>query len=510
MPADEEPAYDTRTDAQRGSEQTNRTGQNQAPHVGWPQAGSFPMPGSVPPPVYRPSPAHDQAAASRGPWQPDPAQDQATASRGERQPDPAYDQATASRGARQPDPAYGAAVAPDPDRTGRSAEASRVGPPAGQAGFPPPGHAQDPGRPENANFPQAPTFVDPASSKATPQANGEAWPEICERFALQMIAHAEQLRPSLDELEADEDDEERLQWLYQVDHSVTRMRRAARDLRILAGIEVGDLGGFTSSLVDVIRAAESAIEHYPRVTIGRMAELAVVPYAADDMASLLAALLDNATNYSPSTVTVSGHLLESGGVMLRVEDTGIGIPASQLKILNGALAGPVPKVNGRTGKHTGFPVVHRLAYRHGVTVRLASRAHTGTGAPSGTVAMVTIPPDLLCEVPDHEPPITAPAEQGAHRHTRSHEAPKMPAPTHLSVARPPAEEKAEGEREPSGGLPRRTRTSLRGGEGKPANGRDRTRDPAAVARSFAEDVSAFTSGQQAPSADPNEPEGRTQ
>ena len=444
---DVEPAYDTWTDASRAAQPPPQNQAGQAAHVGWPQAGSFPMPGAVPPPAYR-----------------------------------------------RPD---------SPDR--------KPGPDTGPV---PP-----------VNLPQNPTFVtDPKAAAAPPAAApaksataktaAEAWPEICERFALQMIAHAEHLRPALDRLEDDEDDEERLQWLYQVDHSVTRMRRAARDLRILAGVEEGELDGYTSSLVDVIRAAESAIEHYPRVTIGRMAELAVVPYAADDIASLLAALLDNATNYSPSSVTVSGHLLDSGGVMVRVEDTGIGIPASQLETLNTALAGPVPKVNDRTGKHTGFPVVHRLARRHNVAVRFASRPHSGTGAPSGTVAMVTIPPDLLCEVPDDEPPTTAPAERGAHRRAAAYPGPKTP--THLSVARPPAEDATEGEKdekdekEEGGGLPRRTRTSLRGGEGKHANGRNRTRDPAAVARSFAEDVSAFTAGQRAASADRQDPEGMTQ
>lgn len=343
----------------------------------------------------------------------------------------------------------------------------------------------------------------------TQTASQDAWPEVCERFALQMLAHAEYLRPALDRLESDEDDEERLQWLYEVDHSVTRMRRAARDLRILAGMDEAELGdGYTSSLVDVIRAAESAIEHYPRVTIGRMAELAVVPYAADDMSSLLAALLDNATNYSPSTVTVSGHLLDSGGVMLRVEDTGIGIPAPQLQTLNAALAGPVPKVNDRTGKHTGFPVVHRLAHRHGVTVRFASRPHSRTGAPSGTVAMVTIPPDLLCEVPDDRPPITAP-EPGAHRRDTSYAGPPKVSSGHLSVARSPAEPQPEKDEKDENSLPRRTRTSLRGGEGKHANGRNRTRDTAAVARSFADDVSAFTLGQQSAKKG-DDPEGRKQ
>jgi hypothetical protein len=325
---------------------------------------------------------------------------------------------------------------------------------------------------------------DPVGGRAA-----DPWPDICERFALQMLGHAESLRPALDRLEADENDEERLQWLYQVDHSVTRMRRVARDLRILAGIEEGELGGYLSSLVDVIRAAESAIEHYPKVIIGKVVGLAVVPYASDDVSSLVAALLDNATKYSPSTVTVSAYLLESGGVMLRIEDDGIGIPPAHIEVLNAALAGPVPGVNEHTGRHTGFPVVHRLARKHGVGVRLASRSHARAGAPSGTIAMVMLPPDLLCELPDEGAALGGPVEPGSNAGFGSRPHAYPPA-----AWQPPSPEPEPGT---IGGLPRRTRTSLRGEGGL---GRRHGRphgETAAAARSFAEDLTAFTEGERA-------------
>ena len=226
---------------------------------------------------------------------------------------------------------------------------------------------------------------------------GGAWPDICDQFGLHLLVLAEQLRTSLDELESDEGDPERLRRLYQVDHAVTRMRRASRDLRALAG-RSEELAGFTTSLLDVIRMAASAIERYTQVTIGRVTDLAVLGYAADDIGALMAALLDNATRYSPGTVTVSGHLLEDGGVMFRIEDTGIGMGAEQVNTLNATLAGPVPDVDERTGRHTGFPVVHRIARKHSIGVRLTARPMPS----SGTVAMVTLPPHLLCEVPVEE------------------------------------------------------------------------------------------------------------
>jgi Histidine kinase-, DNA gyrase B-, and HSP90-like ATPase len=227
-----------------------------------------------------------------------------------------------------------------------------------------------------------------------------AWPEICDQYGSHMLVLAEQLRASINVLEADEDDPERLKRLYQVDHAVTRMRLASRQLRTLAGRSEARIAGFTTSLLDVIRMASSAIEWYPQVSVGRVTDLAVLGYAADDVAALMSALLDNATRYSPDMVTVSCHLLDEGGVMFRVEDTGSGFGQDQLARLNAVLAGPVPGVTESTGRHTGFPVVHRIARKHSIVVRLASRA-----VPShGTVAMVTLPPQLLCAIPAEDPP----------------------------------------------------------------------------------------------------------
>jgi hypothetical protein len=231
----------------------------------------------------------------------------------------------------------------------------------------------------------------------------DAWAELCEQVAWRLLVLTEQLRPAMDGLESSEEDPDRLAQLYQVDHGVTRMRRVARDLRILAGRGGEEIAGHTTSLLDVIRMAASSIEHYGRVSIGTVAELAVVAYAADDVASLLAALADNATRYSPSPVTVSAHLLADGSVMLRVEDTGLGIEPGWLAGLNNALAGPVPAVGVFNGRHTGFAVVHRLARRHGMQVQLARREPPGPGAAggaSGTIAMMVIPAPLLCEIPE--------------------------------------------------------------------------------------------------------------
>ncbi|HEX2314563.1 MAG TPA: ATP-binding protein, partial [Thermomonospora sp.] len=328
------------------------------------------------------------------------------------------------------------------------------------------------------------------SAEAAPGA-GEVWPVVCEQFALRMLLLAEDLRPALDRLEADEDDPDRLERLYRVDHAVTRIRRTARELRILAGRDGEELAGYTSSLVDVIRVAESSIERYTQVVIGTVAELAVVAYAADDVASLLAALLDNATRYSPSRVTVSGHLLQDGGVMLRIEDAGIGIEPERLAAINERLAGPVPEIDESAGRHTGLPVAHRLARRHGIGVRLAGRSAGPGGASGGTTAMVTIPADLLCEIPSSEPAgaLVPAADDGT---SAAHLAMARPAPAPVTVlAEPPTR------------LPRREKASLRGddtGPGRAAEAAETAAGPSAeeasaARRSFADDLSAFTTGQ---------------
>ncbi|MGY0387212.1 ATP-binding protein [Nocardioides sp. WG-D5] len=243
-----------------------------------------------------------------------------------------------------------------------------------------------------------PTPVTPPISSTPPppqEDEDEAWPEIMEQFGIQLISLAEQMRISLDGLEADEDDPERLKKLYEVDHAVTRMRRASRDLRTLAGRAEDEMGGIDTSLLDIIRMALSGIERYNQVTIGRVSDLAVIGYAADDVSCLIAALLDNATKYSPGTVTINVHLADAGDVLFRIEDTGIGIPERSVGRLNALLAGPIVELVSKSGSHTGFPVVHRIARKYDIDVRLATRPAPG----NGMIAMVKVPAQLLCEVP---------------------------------------------------------------------------------------------------------------
>jgi hypothetical protein len=240
---------------------------------------------------------------------------------------------------------------------------------------------------------------EPVAIESAPPAqddHGELWAAICDQFALRILAAAYQMGGHLEAAEADEQDPDRLEKLYRIDHANTRVRRQAENLQVLAGRKVDDASRQVTPLVDVIRASASAIEYYARVHIGWLADLAVVEYAADDVIRIVTELLDNATRFSPptSTVIVSAHITERGSVLLRIEDAGVGIRHEQLPVLNAMLAGDTPPpLDGDPAARLGLVVVQRLALANRIRVHLTARQ------PSGTTATVLIPEGLLCEIP---------------------------------------------------------------------------------------------------------------
>jgi len=294
----------------------------------------------------------------------------------------------------------------------------------------------------------------PAHAPAQPRPDDAAtrlWPAMLEQFALRILSAVHLSGTELEAIEVDEQDPARLEQLYRIDHAITRVRRQAENMQVLAGHQVEDADRQITSLLDVVRAAASAIEHYPRIHLGRIAELAVVEYAADDVMRVLTELLDNATRYSPPTsdVVVSAHITEQGSVLLRVEDDGVGLDANALNSLNARLAGAAPMLNGRAATQLGLSVVARLAAIHRLRTQLTNR-HSG-----GTTATVLLPAHLICEIPDGE----APPRQSGPRHQAEDDQ-----PTHLIPVIRPDDEPAPGE------LPRRSPASLRDSSPTPTVG----------------------------------------
>jgi signal transduction histidine kinase len=253
----------------------------------------------------------------------------------------------------------------------------------------------------------------------------------------------------IDNLEERERDPDQLGTLFRIDHLATRVRRHAESLLVLAGVEEMRRVRTAAPVLEVVRTAVSEVEQYPRVKFGVMPTDLVIPAAVDDVAHLLAELLDNATEFSaPSTqVTITSQPLLGGGLRIQVADAGVGIPPEELLELNERLRQP-SDIDVAASKTLGLYVVARLAARHRILVRLVP------GEPSGTVAQVDLPVQVVVSpldtaegvapaVPEQPqaaslldgeaireapPPTVGPLQPPGQ--------PSQPAPTPLPIARP--------------------------------------------------------------------------
>jgi signal transduction histidine kinase len=196
----------------------------------------------------------------------------------------------------------------------------------------------------------------------------------------------------IDGLEQGEQDPERLANLFQMDHLATRMRRNSENLLVLAGHEVSRRWTQSVALVDVLRAAVSEIEQYERVTLNVQPGLSVRGQAVNDVVHLLSELVENATSFSAADtpVSVSAHLLNSGGVLIDITDQGVGMGSEEMAHANWRLDNP-PVVDVAVSRRMGLFVVARLAARHGIRVRLRSAAM------GGLTALVWLPDEVISQ-----------------------------------------------------------------------------------------------------------------
>ena len=200
----------------------------------------------------------------------------------------------------------------------------------------------------------------------------------------------ERLARTIDSLEQNEEDPDRLSYLFAMDHLVTRMRRNSENLLLLAGHDSARKWSEPVSLADVTRAATSEIEQYARVVLSVQPGVAVSGQAVSDVVRLLAEIIENATIFSPkdTQVRVSAQELTSGGVLIEVSDSGVGISDARLAEMNSRLINP-PVIDVSVSRHMGLFAVARLAERHGVRVRLRA------GSPQGLTALVWLPDSLI-------------------------------------------------------------------------------------------------------------------
>ncbi|HEX3963034.1 MAG TPA: nitrate- and nitrite sensing domain-containing protein [Trebonia sp.] len=196
----------------------------------------------------------------------------------------------------------------------------------------------------------------------------------------------ERLSRTIDALELNEDDPERLSSLFAMDHLITRMRRNSENLLVLAGYEGARKRMDPVQLADVARAATSEIEQYDRVVLNVQTGIEISGQAATDIVHLLAEIIENATLYSPRTteVRVTAQELATGGVLIEVTDGGVGISETRLEELNWRLEHP-PVIDVSASRHMGLFAVAHLAARHGIRVRLRA------SSPRGLAAMAWLP-----------------------------------------------------------------------------------------------------------------------
>ena len=198
----------------------------------------------------------------------------------------------------------------------------------------------------------------------------------------------------IDRLERNEEDPQRLENLFRLDHLAARMRRNGANLLVLSGAKVPREQAEPVPISAVINAAASEVEDYTRVVTATVPDSEVTGGVAGDLVHLLAELLDNALRYSPpiSQVRVSAVHTANGGLVIEVSDIGLGMTESDLRVANTRLQSG-GQVDPYTARHMGLFVVGRLAAQHGLVVRLRS---TVAGEPnSGTTAGVYVPAELL-------------------------------------------------------------------------------------------------------------------
>ncbi|OBH47285.1 histidine kinase [Mycobacterium mantenii] len=242
----------------------------------------------------------------------------------------------------------------------------------------------------------------------------------------------------IDRLERNEENPERLDSLFRLDHLAARLRRNSANLLVLAGAPLARDQRDPVPLATVINAAVSEVEDYRRVELAGLPECDLIGAAAGGAIHLFAELIDNALRYSPPTTSarVSASRGSDGGVVVRIADSGLGMNDADRRMANMRLqaGGDVSPDNAR---HMGLFVVGRIAARHGIRVGLRGPAANESG--SGTTAEIYLPPTVLDGM---TAPVSAP------RHIRAVSSPS--AKLASAIAAPAADEVQDaGSHEPA-------------------------------------------------------------
>jgi signal transduction histidine kinase len=260
---------------------------------------------------------------------------------------------------------------------------------------------------EGDEIEQVATAISAALREAVTAAAGEAQARNALNTVFRGIARRNQLPlynllSLLDSLEQTEQDSTALERLYRLDHEATRARRNSENLIILSG---GDLGHHLPGPVrmrDVLRSAISETHEYQRVKLkGQVPDVAIASDAVTGLIHLIAELLENAARFSPPSYEVLVRSMPAqAGVIVEVEDRGLGIPTDRRERVNTMLADP-PEVDVMAigdGSQLGFWVIASLIKRFGFKVALRESDY------GGILAIVRVPNQLVVTESAQETP----------------------------------------------------------------------------------------------------------
>ncbi len=199
----------------------------------------------------------------------------------------------------------------------------------------------------------------------------------------------------LDTLEREEEDPQSLEKLFKVDHLVTRMRRNAESLLVLAGAQTARVFNEPVPISDVARSALAEVEGYERVHLDVRGNQLLDGSAVADTAHLLAELIENSLSFSPPDAPVIVIATNTDeGYFLAVADRGIGMTTEEFEGANGRIA-EAGSLTETPSRYLGHHVVGTLAARHGMTVTL------GVGhEEKGVTAKIAVPARLLSQPQD--------------------------------------------------------------------------------------------------------------
>ena len=238
---------------------------------------------------------------------------------------------------------------------------------------------------------------------------------------------------AIDTLEAEERDSDRLAVMYRVDHLATRMRRNAESLLVLADAKTPERHSPAVELREVLRVAIGEVEDYRRIIPIALDDLHVAGHRAQDLAHLLAELMENAAQHSPpgTAVDVTGAFEPaSGDYLVTILDHGTGLGAELKLELNQLLMAP-PASTLTISHSIGMHVVSRLAHSLGLSVVLAD------GEDGGLIASVRVPKSVVAEWA-HTATAASLTPQMATAPTPTAPTPTAPTPTAPTVAPEPA------------------------------------------------------------------------